>query len=276
MNLILTAGPNPASHVVVIQLCYLGARSVGDQFLQNMMSWEGERCLLKDMETRTFLTQQDSVSQVLSAQRASLPPSVVAEYTDIVSIHSWEQVVHPSKPDELVARRVHPQDCRPLQEHSRTKWYVPHSPACCSMYQRIVIAWLFEIAAGAIADPDPTSSCFPLSHRVAPFQVAALYVHNGPPTSSTTHIPLRRHQWKSSDQDDRWTTSARDWINDVISPYSPGGSYPCFLESKEGWEKVRDTFGKDNWERLVGMKRRWDPQNQLMNNFWPNDLTVSS
>ena len=72
MNLILTAGPNPASHVVVIQLCYLGARSVGDQFLQNIMSWEGERCLFKDVETRTFLTQQDSVVQVLSAQSESL------------------------------------------------------------------------------------------------------------------------------------------------------------------------------------------------------------
>lgn len=88
MNLILTAGPDPSSHVrspllassraqlltrattqvVVIQLCYLGARSVGDQFLQSIMSWEGERCLLKDVETRTFLTQQDSVLKVLSAQ----------------------------------------------------------------------------------------------------------------------------------------------------------------------------------------------------------------
>lgn len=71
MNLILTAGPTPAQHVVVIQLCYVGPRSEGDQFLQNIMSWEGEVCLLKDVETRTFMTQQDSVVQILSAQGTS-------------------------------------------------------------------------------------------------------------------------------------------------------------------------------------------------------------
>lgn len=36
------------------------------------MSWEGEVCLLKDVETRTFMTQQDSVVQILSAQGSSL------------------------------------------------------------------------------------------------------------------------------------------------------------------------------------------------------------
>lgn len=54
--------------VVVIQICYLGARGEGEKFLQTLMSWQGERCLLKDVETRTFMEQQDSVKQVLGVQ----------------------------------------------------------------------------------------------------------------------------------------------------------------------------------------------------------------
>lgn len=52
----------------MIQICYLGNQGEGEKFLQSIMSWDGERCLLKDVETRTFLEQQDSVKQVLGVQ----------------------------------------------------------------------------------------------------------------------------------------------------------------------------------------------------------------
>lgn len=68
--------------VVVIQICYVGPRSEGDRFLQNVMSWEGEICLLKDVETRTYMTQQDSVVQVLSAKSALSSFPLVVRCTD--------------------------------------------------------------------------------------------------------------------------------------------------------------------------------------------------
>ncbi|KAI3492980.1 hypothetical protein L1887_42355 [Cichorium endivia] len=63
-NLILTAGPSKTSHVIVIQVCYLGPKSDGEALVQAISSWTGERLLLKDVEERSFLSQQDGVAKV--------------------------------------------------------------------------------------------------------------------------------------------------------------------------------------------------------------------
>ena len=46
---------------------------------------------------------------------------------------------------------------------------------------------------------------------------------------------------------------------DAVHPYSAGGAYVNFL-MEEGEERVRATY-RDNYERLVAIKRKYDPEN---------------
>jgi hypothetical protein len=64
-NVILTAGPADEDSLVVIQICYVGPKEKGHEFLQAISSWDGERCLLNEVDEKSFLHQQDSVAQVL-------------------------------------------------------------------------------------------------------------------------------------------------------------------------------------------------------------------
>jgi hypothetical protein len=50
---------------VVIQMCYVGPKEKGQEYLAAISSWDGERCLLNEVDEKTFLHQQDSVAQVL-------------------------------------------------------------------------------------------------------------------------------------------------------------------------------------------------------------------
>lgn len=43
-----------------------------------------------------------------------------------------------------------------------------------------------------------------------------------------------------------------------------------FLGRSESAEKTKASFGK-NWDRLVELKRRYDPTNLFRNTFWPLD-----
>ena len=83
-NVLLTAGPADKDSLVVIQMCYVGPRDRGMEYLQAISSWDGERCLLNEVNEKSFLKQQDSVAQVLRGKgassrrffcRLSLPPS---------------------------------------------------------------------------------------------------------------------------------------------------------------------------------------------------------
>lgn len=64
-NMILTAGPSMMLGVVIIQVCFSGARQKGAELMEAISSWQEERCLFKDIEERSFLQQQDSVANVL-------------------------------------------------------------------------------------------------------------------------------------------------------------------------------------------------------------------
>lgn len=64
-NCILTAGPRGKGALVVIQICYAGPRAEGLPFLQAISSWEGEPCLLNEVQEKAFVWQQDSVAKVL-------------------------------------------------------------------------------------------------------------------------------------------------------------------------------------------------------------------
>jgi len=112
-NLILTAGPptpnggknsmnareDPAltkrvkmeakgqvnNSVIVIQICFLGPRSQGEAIVQAILAWTGERCLLKDVEMRSFMEQQDSVANVLrsgAGQRFFIKSDLIDSMTD--------------------------------------------------------------------------------------------------------------------------------------------------------------------------------------------------
>ena len=96
-NVLLTAGPADKDSLVIIQMCYVGPKEQGTEYLQALSSWTGERCLLKEVHEKTFLSQQDSVAQVLRGKRgnqwfirsaliSSLPDEVinktVLEFTD--------------------------------------------------------------------------------------------------------------------------------------------------------------------------------------------------
>jgi FAD/FMN-containing dehydrogenase len=55
------------------------------------------------------------------------------------------------------------------------------------------------------------------------------------------------------------TKWARDYY-DAIHPHSAGGAYVNFLMHDEGRGRVQATYG-DNYDRLVEVKRRYDPKN---------------
>lgn len=72
-NVILTAGPANQDSLVVIQICYIGPKEKGLEYLQAISSWDGESCLLNEVNEKAFLNQQDSVAQVLRAKRLYHP-----------------------------------------------------------------------------------------------------------------------------------------------------------------------------------------------------------
>jgi hypothetical protein len=70
-NVLLTAGPAGQDSLVVVQMCYVGPKVKGQEFLQAISSWDGERCLLNEVDEKSFLHQQDSVAQVLRGKGMS-------------------------------------------------------------------------------------------------------------------------------------------------------------------------------------------------------------
>lgn len=64
-NVLFTAGPTGKGSLVVVQICYIGPREKGREFLEAIGSWDGEPCILNEVSEKTFLHQQDSVAQIL-------------------------------------------------------------------------------------------------------------------------------------------------------------------------------------------------------------------
>jgi hypothetical protein len=75
-NVLLTAGPAGKDSLVVVQMCYIGPREKGQEYLQAISSWDGERCLLNEVNEKDFLHQQDSVAQILRGKGAAFLISV--------------------------------------------------------------------------------------------------------------------------------------------------------------------------------------------------------
>jgi hypothetical protein len=52
-------------------MCYVGPKEQGMAYLQALSSWTGESCMLKEVHEKKFLSQQDSVAQVLRGKRGN-------------------------------------------------------------------------------------------------------------------------------------------------------------------------------------------------------------
>ena len=59
-------------------MCYVGPKAKGMEYLQAISSWDGERCLLNEVNEKSFLNQQDSIAQVLRGKGTARRPSEVA------------------------------------------------------------------------------------------------------------------------------------------------------------------------------------------------------
>lgn len=141
-NLILTAGPSKTSHVIVIQICFLGSKSEGEPLVQMISSWSGERLLLKDVEERSFLSQQDGVAKVLKGglgRRWMVRGDLISTLTD-----------------EVISQSV-----RKFQ----------------GLGSRAV--WLFELLGGAIEDAEADDTCIGADARSAKFIVGSLQQWSG-------------------------------------------------------------------------------------------------
>ncbi|KAI0800198.1 hypothetical protein C8Q74DRAFT_1363979 [Fomes fomentarius] len=135
-NVLLTAGPADKDSLVVIQMCYAGPKEKGIEFLHAISSWDGERCLLNEVNEKSYLNQQDSVAQVIRGRAGRqwfLRSSLIT-----------------SLPDELITRTV--------MEFADT-------PIGCT--------WIFELAGGAIGDFE--DNCLPKEQREAAWTVAAFH-----------------------------------------------------------------------------------------------------
>nr|VWO94971.1 Bifunctional solanapyrone synthase (EC (EC (FAD-dependent monooxygenase sol5) (Prosolanapyrone-II oxidase) (Prosolanapyrone-III cycloisomerase) (Solanapyrone biosynthesis protein 5) [Ganoderma boninense] len=135
-NVLLTAGPADKDSLVVIQICYVGPKAKGVEYLQAISSWDGERCLLNEVNEKSFLNQQDSVAQVLRGKPG----------------RQWflRSALITSLTDEII---------------NRTVLAFANTPIGCT--------WIFELAGGAIGDFE--DNCLPKEQREAAWTVAALH-----------------------------------------------------------------------------------------------------
>jgi FAD/FMN-containing dehydrogenase len=111
------------------------------------------------------------------------------------------------------------------------------------------------VLEAAAAAPDPGGTVF-----VSPRGGA----ETDPPTDATAyphredaHHCLVEARWDDPDRDDEhvaWVRSAHE----ALRPHATGAAAANFLTADEGRDRVEAAYG-ENFERLVEVKRRWDP-----------------
>jgi FAD/FMN-containing dehydrogenase len=70
--------------------------------------------------------------------------------------------------------------------------------------------------------------------------------------------------WERAEDDTANVAWARTAWRD-LRRFSTGGTYVNFLNEEEGQDRIRDAYGS-NYDRLVEIKTRWDPQNVFRTN----------
>jgi hypothetical protein len=105
--------------------------------------------------------------------------------------------------------------------------------------QLFIVPW-----GGAVARPAKDSS--PLAGREATFVVHPLLM------------------WEEPSDDERMVELGRSYRGD-LRPYASGAAYLNFL-GDEGEGRVRAGFAEGAFERIVQLKRKWDPDNVFHGN----------
>lgn len=168
-NVILTAGPAGKDSLVVIQLCYIGQRERGKLFLDAMLAWDGEKCLLNEVNEKSFLNQQDSVAQVLRGKGMGSAQDEKSEF-DAVHAEGRQWFIRSALVNSLPDSVVHDSVNQFSETPSGCSTSGPFVVSKCSNKH---IAWLFELAGGRI--PEFKDSCIPAEHREAQFTIVALH-----------------------------------------------------------------------------------------------------
>lgn len=110
--MLLTAGPADKDSLVVVQMCYVGPKEQGMEFLNAISSWDGERCLLNEVNEKSYLAQQDSVAQILRGKGSYIKyPTLTECLFDIpprLAGRQWfirSSLIH-SLPDDVINQTV--------------------------------------------------------------------------------------------------------------------------------------------------------------------------
>jgi FAD/FMN-containing dehydrogenase len=119
----------------------------------------------------------------------------------------------------------------------------------------------FESLVDAVTAPDAVGIAFVLIEgmtgrgRVEPDGGAAFGQRGARWNASALSI------WESPDDD----ALAIAWARRVAALFEPwsfsGGSYVNYAPTDEGPERLLATYGAERWQRLVAVKRRYDPDN---------------
>ena len=70
--------------------------------------------------------------------------------------------------------------------------------------------------------------------------------------------------WKDSGEDDKNIKWTREF-GDAMKPWATGAGYVNYMTDDEGAKRVRATY-EANFERLVAIKRKYDPTNFFSGN----------
>jgi FAD/FMN-containing dehydrogenase len=78
-------------------------------------------------------------------------------------------------------------------------------------------------------------------------------------------------RWSGREESDKHIQWTREFF-EAMEPHSTGGVYVNFL-GDEGESRVRAAYGEANWERLIGLKKTYDPTNffRLNQNIKPSN-----
>jgi FAD/FMN-containing dehydrogenase len=71
--------------------------------------------------------------------------------------------------------------------------------------------------------------------------------------------------WRDAALDQRYIEWARETAA-ALEPWSVSGGYINYMQADEPIERLRAAFGDDAFERLMALKRRYDPNNVLRRN----------
>ncbi|KAG5351355.1 hypothetical protein C0989_006871 [Termitomyces sp. Mn162] len=91
-NVLLTAGPAGKDSLVVVQMCYVGTREQGQEYLAAISSWDGEQCLLNEVDEKTWLFELAG-GAIIDFEDTCVPKSQREASFTIAALHQWEMDV---------------------------------------------------------------------------------------------------------------------------------------------------------------------------------------